>query len=62
MNPATRLKATLKHTESMRQTERMTPTYICCGGLVAQLGPTLCDPMDCSPPGFSIHGISQEEY
>ena len=21
--------------------------------------PTLCDPMDCSPPGFSIHGIFQ---
>ena len=22
-----------------------------------QLHPTLCDPMDCSPPGFSVHGI-----
>ena len=22
-----------------------------------QLCPTLCDPMDCSLPGFSIHGI-----
>ena len=21
---------------------------------------TLCDPMDCSPPGSSVHGISQE--
>ena len=21
--------------------------------------PTLCDPLDCSPPGFSVHGISQ---
>ena len=20
---------------------------------------TLCDPMDCSPPGFSVHGILQ---
>ena len=19
--------------------------------------PTLCDPVDCSPPGFSVHGI-----
>ena len=28
--------------------------------LVAQSCPTLCDPMDCSPPGFSIHGIFQE--
>ena len=27
---------------------------------VAQLCPTLCDPMDCSPPGSSVHGISQE--
>ena len=26
---------------------------------VAQLYPTLCDPMDCSLPGFSIHGILQ---
>ena len=25
--------------------------------LVAQLCPTLCNPMDCSPPGSSIHGI-----
>ena len=24
---------------------------------VAQSCPTLCDPVDCSPPGFSIHGI-----
>ena len=28
-------------------------------GLVAQSCPTLCDPMDCSPPGFSVRGISQ---
>ena len=28
---------------------------ICC----AQSCPTLCDPMDCSPPGSSVHGISQ---
>ena len=26
---------------------------------VAQLCPTLCDPMDCSLPGSSIHGIFQ---
>ena len=24
-----------------------------------QLCPTLCNPMDCSPPGFSVHGIIQ---
>ena len=27
--------------------------------LVAQLWLTLCDPMDCSPPGSSVHGILQ---
>ena len=27
--------------------------------LVVQLCPTLCDPMDCSLPGSSVHGISQ---
>ena len=27
--------------------------------LVAQSYLTLCDPMDCSPPGSSVHGISQ---
>ena len=24
--------------------------------------PTLCDPMDCSPPGSSVHGFSRQEY
>ena len=27
--------------------------------LVAQLCPTLCYPMDCGPPGSSVHGILQ---
>ena len=27
--------------------------------LVAQLCPILCDPMDCGPPGSSVHGILQ---
>ena len=26
---------------------------------VTQLCLTLCDPMDCSPPGSSVHGIFQ---
>ena len=30
--------------------------------LVTQLGLTLCDPMDCSPPGSSVHGIVQQKY
>ena len=27
--------------------------------VVAQLCLTLCDPLDCSPPGSSVHGILQ---
>ena len=35
------------------------PSLIWYACLVAQLCPTLCDPMDCSPSGFSVHGIFQ---
>ena len=27
--------------------------------MCVQLHPTLCDPIDCSPPGSSVHGIFQ---
>ena len=30
--------------------------------LVAQLCPTICDSMDCSPPGSSLWGFSRQEY
>ena len=30
--------------------------------LVTQLCPTLCDPMDCSPPGSSVNGVSRQEH
>ena len=30
--------------------------------LVAQLCPTLCDPIDYSLPGSSVHGILRQEY
>ena len=32
------------------------------GGLVPKWCLTLGDPMDCSLPGFSVHGIFQQEY
>ena len=32
--------------------------YLAVLSLVAQSCPTLCDPMDCSPPGSSVHGDS----
>ena len=31
---------------------------LCCANLLLSCL-TLCDPMDCSPPGFSVHGILQ---
>ena len=31
-----------------------------CMPVLLQSCPTLCDPMDCSPPGSSVHGILQE--
>ena len=30
-----------------------------CSGLVAQSCPALCNPLDCSSPGSSVHGIFQ---
>ena len=33
-------------------------SVLCCAKLL-QSCLTLCDPMDCSPPGSSVHGVSQ---
>ena len=34
--------------------------YMCvCMSMHLQSCPTLCDPVDCSPPGSSVHGILQ---
>ena len=30
-----------------------------CALLVTQLCPILCEPMNCSPPGSSVHGVLQ---
>ena len=32
---------------------------VCCWCVVTKSCLTLCNPMDCSPPGSSVHGISQ---
>ena len=36
----------------------LSPVYT----LVMHTCPTLCDPMDCSSPGSSVHGILRQEY
>ena len=37
----------------------ISPAVCCVPAKSPQLCPTLCDPMDCSPPGSSVHGILQ---
>ena len=37
--------------------KKKSTVYRCC--LITVLCLTLCDPMDCSPPGSSVHGMSQ---
>ena len=36
-----------------------TNTVCTAAAKLLQSCPTLCDPMDCSPPGLSVHGILQ---
>ena len=38
----------------------MAVVEVCAKSLQSCL--TLCDPMDCSLPGFSVHGILRQEY
>ena len=38
---------------------KIRPDFRLCCCLLAQSCPTLCSPMDCRPPGFSVHGILQ---
>ena len=41
---------------SEMQILRLYPAAVLC---CAESCPTLCDPMDCNPPGSSVHGILQ---
>ena len=38
------------------------PSPMCVHAKLLQSHPTCCDPRDCSPPGFSVHGILRQEY
>ena len=40
-------------------TDRTLKKGLCVSVLIAQLCLILADPMDCSPPGSSVHGILQ---
>ena len=47
-----------RSTETMFQIILLTKSAVCVL-LCAQSCLTLCDPMDCSPPGSSVHGMLQ---
>ena len=57
--------ATVMESKSQTRLSDQTTTRLLLGpegegeGEVAQSCPTLCDPMECSLPGFSVHGILQ---
>ena len=50
------LKSWVSNSITYKGQEGNTIQCVCMG---AKLCPTLCDPMDCSPPGASVHGIFQ---
>ena len=54
-------KPSVRHTfYTERQTvKEMSEMYFIYLHVITQLGPILCDPVDCSPPGSSVHGILQ---
>ena len=51
----------MKESENIkRRKENSSIIPPCVRAKLLQLCPTLCDPMDYSPPGPSLHGILQE--
>ena len=46
----------------MDYTEALLSVAAAAAAKLLQSCPTLRDPMDCSPPGASVHGISRQEY
>ena len=59
------LKVRVKSTEKGQKVDgnvlilNLGNNYAAAAAKSLQLCPTLCNPMDCSPPGSSVHGIFQ---
>ena len=51
-------KQEARYPKLLRLCTHLTNQVLCCAKWL-QLCPTLCDSMDCSPPGSSVHGILQ---
>ena len=48
-------------TNEVQNSQKYDQEFVRVGTKLLQLCPTLCDPMDCSPPGYSAHGDSSSE-
>ena len=61
LNRVSRGAGAIKKNETMpfAATLMVLEIMLCLAVLVAQSYSTLCDPMVCSPPGFSVYGILQ---
>ena len=59
MNTDTKILNNIFQTESILTIKRIIHHKRKKKSEVAQLCPTLWDPVDCSPPGSSVHGIFQ---
>ena len=46
-------------TETTEESQVNTYIYVCMCVKLLQSCPTLCDPMDCSSPGSSVHAVLQ---
>ena len=33
-----------------------------CANVLSYFSPTLCNPINCSPPGSSVHGFPRQDY
>ena len=53
------IKCLSKPTEKFHTNIRNDKKICVCMSTCAQSCPTLCNPMDCGPPGSSLHGILQ---
>ena len=52
----------MKNVSSLEKTKKPKPVeliVVCVCAKLLQSCPTLCDPMDCNPPGSSVRGILQ---
>ena len=55
------VKITLNYWNHLSNFPSFVCVCVCVCVLVTHSCPTLCDPMDCNPPGSSVHGILQQE-